>query len=343
VSSSSGTRRGARLPHCNENLTRRAILKAAMRRAPIRFTALALASVVFLCRAGAAATPGSAVDSSTLPEIGSDTSLLVVSPHPDDETLCCGGVIQRVVRAGGRVTVVWLTSGDAARMNLILEGRSLFPATAIARELGERRMAEARDATARLGVPPAGQLFLGYPDGGLQALLGTHRTAPYTSPTTGAAAVPYPAALYPGRAYTGENLERDFVAMLGRVQPTLVLAPTPLDSHPDHRAAGLLAQLLAARLAPAPAVRYWIAHGGEGWPSPRDLLPGLPLTPAPLAAPLAPATFALEPAEEDAKLIALRAYQTQMRVMAPFLLSFVRTNELFSLRADREPLPAQAR
>ena len=314
-----------------------------MRRAPIRFTALAVASVLLSCRAGAAATPASAFDSSSLPEIGSVTSLLVVSPHPDDETLCCAGVMQRVVRAGGRVAVVWLTSGDAARINLILEGRSLFPGTAVARELGAQRMAEARVAAARLGVAPAGQLFLGYPDGGLQQLLGPHHTAPYTSPTTGAAAVPYPGALFPGHAYTGESLERDFVAVLERVRPTLVLGPTPLDSHPDHRAAGLLAQLLAARLAPAPAVRYWIAHGGVGWPSPRDLLPGLPLTPAPLAAPLAPAGFALEPAEEDAKLLALRAYETQMRVMAPFLLSFVRTNELFSWRAVPDSRTAQAR
>ena len=113
---------------------------------------MALASVLLLCRAGAAATLASAVDSSSLPEIGSVTSLLVVAPHPDDETLCCGGVIQRVVRAGGRVAVVWLTSGDAARISLILEGRSLFPGTAVARELGAQRMAEARVAAARLGV-----------------------------------------------------------------------------------------------------------------------------------------------------------------------------------------------
>src|SRR5215472_1527375 len=266
--------------------------------------------------------------------IDSATSLLVIAPHPDDETLCCGGVIQRVVQAGGHVAVAWLTSGDAARMNLILMGRSLFPGAAVARELGARRMEEARIATAQLGVTTAGQLFLGYPDGGLLELLGAHRTAPYTSPTTGAAVVPYPAALYPGHAYTGESLERDFVAVLERVQPTLILAPTPLDTHPDHRAAGLLTQLLAARHTPALPVRYWIVHGGEGWPSPRDFLPGVPLTPAPLAAPLAPVGFALEPAEEDAKLLALRAHQTQMRVMAPFLISFVRTNELFSLRAD---------
>jgi LmbE family N-acetylglucosaminyl deacetylase len=314
-----------------------------MRRALTRFTALALASALLFCRAGAEATLDPAIDPSLLPDIGSAASLLVVSPHPDDETLCCGGVIQRVLHAGGRVTVVWLTSGDAARINLILTGRSLFPRAAVARELGARRMGEAGVAAARLGVARSGQLFLGYPDGGLQELLGRHRTAPYTSPTTGAAAVPYAAALNPGHAYTGESLERDFAAVLERVQPTLILAPTPLDSHPDHRAAGLLAQLLAARHTPPLAVRYWIVHGGEGWPSPRELLPGLPLTAAPLAAPLAPAGFALAPAEEDAKLLALRAYQTQMRVMAPFLLSFVRTNELFSIRADLDARQAQAR
>ena len=292
---------------------------------------------------GNTVAPSSGHDLEVQLRIDSATSLLVVSPHPDDETLCCGGVIQRVLHAGGRVAVVWLTSGDAARMNLILMGRSLFPGAAIARELGARRMEEARIATTRLGMATAGQLFLGYPDGGLLELLGTHRTAPYTSPTTGAAAVPYPAALYPGHAYTGESLERDFVAVLERVQPTLILAPTPLDTHPDHRAAGLLTQLLAARLASAPPVHYWIVHGGEGWPSPRDLLTGIPLTPAPRAAPLTPAGFALEPAEEDAKLLALRAYQTQLRVMAPFLLSFVRTNELFASRADLDSQPPQPR
>jgi LmbE family N-acetylglucosaminyl deacetylase len=314
-----------------------------MRRALLRFTAPPLASALLLCGVAIATTPATPVNDSALADISSATSLLVVSPHPDDETLCCGGVIQRVVRAGGRVTVVWLTSGDAARIDLILTGRSLFPAAAVARELGAQRMGEARAATARLGVAPAQQLFLGYPDGGLQELLGPHRTTPYTSPTTGAAVVPYPTALYPGHAYTGESLERDFVAVLERVQPTLILAPTPLDSHPDHRAAGLLAQALSARLARVPPVRYWIVHGGEGWPSPRDLLPGLPLTPAPLAASLAPVGFALEPAEEDAKLVALRAYQTQMRVMAPFLLSFVRSNELFSWRADFDSRQVQAR
>jgi hypothetical protein len=60
---------------------------------------------------------------------------------------------------------------------------------------------------------------------------------------------------------------------------------------------------------------------------------GVPLASAPLAAPLDPRPFALLPAEEDTKLAAVRAYGTQLQVMEPFLLSFVRSTELFSVRA----------
>jgi LmbE family N-acetylglucosaminyl deacetylase len=38
--------------------------------------------------------------------------LLVVAPHPDDELLGCGGLINRVKRAGGQVFVLFLTVGD---------------------------------------------------------------------------------------------------------------------------------------------------------------------------------------------------------------------------------------
>src|SRR5690349_15986476 len=175
---------------------------------PMRFSAtwlivLLIASALAHDGTASAAALPAERDAPALPRIGSATSLLIVAPHPDDETLCCAGAIQRVVRAGGRVTVVWLTSGDAARGVLMLMSRSLFPGPAVARELGAQRMGEARIATERLGVSRAGQLFLGYPDGGLLALLGEHRSTPYTSATTAAAAVPYGDALFPGHPYTG--------------------------------------------------------------------------------------------------------------------------------------------
>ena len=40
--------------------------------------------------------------------------------------------------------------------------------------------------------------------------------------------------------------------------------------------------------------------------------------------------FVLTDDEETSKLQAVNAYHTQMQVMAPFLLAFVRTSEIFS-------------
>jgi len=301
----------------------------------------AAAGAVCAALTAGAAPPDDATTRALLPSIDATTRLLVVAPHPDDETLCCAGVMQRAARAGGRVSVVWITSGDAERLGLLLNDRVLLVSSARALQFGARRMAEARAATTRLGVPPTGQLFLGYPDGELLALVTGDPATLRRSRTTGVTRVPYADALFPGHPYSGADLARDFAAVLERVQPTLILAPSLEDSHPDHRAAGLLTLTVARRGSTTAQVRYWIVHGGEGWPSPRDLLAGIPLTPAPLGRGLAPTAFLLEPAEEDTELRALEAYRTQMILMAPFLLAFVRTNELFSTLAQAPP-PAAA-
>src|SRR5258706_7315768 len=44
--------------------------------------------------------------------VNGDTRLLVVAPHPDDEVLGAGGLMQRVHTARGVVRVVYLTDGD---------------------------------------------------------------------------------------------------------------------------------------------------------------------------------------------------------------------------------------
>ena len=293
-----------------------------------RSLAWLIPAVLGLYAAAAGASPPDST--AALPPLDSTTSLLVVAPHPDDETLCCAGVIQRVLRAGGRATVVWITSGDASYLDLLLLDKTLVRSAARQRDLAARRMREARAATALLGVGADRQLFLGYPDRGVLALLADHHDAVFTSRFTAAAAVPYPEALSYGHAYTGADLERDFAAVLERVRPTLVLAPSPRDSHPDHRATALLTLRTLARRGPPPALRCWIVHGGEGWPSPRELSPGLPLTRAPLLQGVPLAAFGLTPAEEDLKLAAIRAYATQLTTLAPFLLAFVRTTESFS-------------
>lgn len=278
----------------------------------------------------AAAAPAPAAPA--LPAPDARTVLLVLAPHPDDETLCCAGAMQQVLAAGGRVAIVWLTSGDGSYLGALMIEKSPLRDAQHMRAYGTRRMAEARAAAGTLGVPAEGQLFLGYPDGGLLTLLRNPGATPLRSRFTDAVRVPYAGALFPGHPYTGASLRADFGAVLAQVQPSLILAPTPEDTHPDHRAAGLLALEAAAR--GEVVVRYWIVHGGEGWPSPRGLSPGIPLTVAPRARGLDPQPLQLSPSQEDRKLAALNAYATQLKVLTPFLMSFIRTTELFSVRAE---------
>jgi LmbE family N-acetylglucosaminyl deacetylase len=266
-----------------------------------------------------------------LPPIDATTSLLVVSPHPDDETLCCAGAIRRVLAAGGRVSVVWITSGDGSELSMLIVEKSLLKPQAKVRDLAGKRMMEARTATGLLGVDSKQQFFLGYPDGGIKTLLTHNRSKEYHAKFTGETRVPYSDALFPGHPYTGESLERDFAALLDRVQPTLVLAPSLADTHPDHAASGLLAINALTRRGELSKARFWIVHGGEGWPSPRGYMPNIPLNRPFLGDAPAAAPFVLTDEEVARKFRAVNAYHTQMQVMAPFLLAFVRTTELYSL------------
>lgn len=78
--------------------------------------------------------------------------VLVLAPHPDDETIGCGGVLAMHARAGDPVHVVFLTAGTSGDPT----GREEKVAYAAKRER------EARAACAKLGV--ASVEFWGFPD-----------------------------------------------------------------------------------------------------------------------------------------------------------------------------------
>jgi LmbE family N-acetylglucosaminyl deacetylase len=82
-------------------------------------------------------------------------NVLVISPHPDDEAIGCGGVIAAHVAEGDRVEVIFLTSGEKGG-----HGRP---------EADTRRVREeeARQAAATLGL--ANIEFWGQPDGAVRA------------------------------------------------------------------------------------------------------------------------------------------------------------------------------
>jgi LmbE family N-acetylglucosaminyl deacetylase len=79
--------------------------------------------------------------------------ILIVAPHPDDETLGAGGLIAAQCALGADVSVVAVTDGEHA-----------YPDVSDSAELGILRCAEQTAALQRLGVPAAKIVRLGLPD-----------------------------------------------------------------------------------------------------------------------------------------------------------------------------------
>lgn len=82
--------------------------------------------------------------------------LVIVAPHPDDETLGCGALITSAVRYGVPVGVIALTDGDASHPS-----SQRWPPAA----LGRLRSGEQRRALARLGAGDAPVRRFGWGDG----------------------------------------------------------------------------------------------------------------------------------------------------------------------------------
>ncbi len=81
--------------------------------------------------------------------------LVVVSPHPDDEVLACGGLIALHTARGGRTAIVAVTDGEASH-----RGDPAWPAARLARA----RRAERQLGLAQLGLGAETVTRLALPD-----------------------------------------------------------------------------------------------------------------------------------------------------------------------------------
>ncbi|MHA6723905.1 PIG-L deacetylase family protein [Sphingomonas sp. RS2018] len=128
--------------------------------------------------------------------IGNPACVLVIAPHPDDETIAAHSLMHRLRRRGVAVRVLVVTDGAASHPN-----SPRWPRRRLVRE----RERETRAVMRRIGITAGDIAFLRWPDGALSAVMG-------------AAARSVAAAIR--RA----------------PKPLVVLAPAPTDDHPDHRA-----------------------------------------------------------------------------------------------------------
>lgn len=143
--------------------------------------------------------------------------VLVITAHPDDVDFGAAGTVASFTDAGIDVTYCIVTDGDAGGHD-----RSVSRA-----EMAATRRVEQTTAAKHVGVSDL--VFLGYPDGRLEATL---------------------------------DLRRDLTRVIRQVRPQRVLSPSPdrnyqriYASHPDHLAAGE-----AALCAVYPDARNPFAH-----------------------------------------------------------------------------------
>jgi len=149
--------------------------------------------------------------------------VLVFAPHPDDETLATGGLLQHAREVGSAIRTVFITDGDNNPWPQRALERRWRIQQADRSRWGARRRTEALAALATLGVPPEGAMFLGYPDQGLTQLLFSRE----------------------------EKVSQAIASLVAEWRPSLLIVPSARDCHPDHSAIALLVRRALTRLGAA--------------------------------------------------------------------------------------------
>ncbi|HEY1455777.1 MAG TPA: PIG-L family deacetylase [Candidatus Dormibacteraeota bacterium] len=235
-------------------------------------------------------------------------SLLILAPHPDDEVIGCGGVIQRALANQDSVRVIFVTSGDgypraAARLLGKPEAR-LTPDDMI--RLGQARESEAVAAARVMGLDPDDLVFLRYPDAGLASL----------SPEVRASAV------------------RDVRRVLEESRPSQLYVTDHADEHPDHRVANELAvEAIAASGIETDLFTFIVHSGGDvNWPASgrtyEKTQVGGVTYPVGVAWP-PPVRLPVSAEQAEVKVRALMSHTSQWALDHAYLGKFVKSEEVF--------------
>jgi LmbE family N-acetylglucosaminyl deacetylase len=278
------------------------------------------------------ATPGA---DSPWPEVvlTPQDRVLVLAPHPDDESLACGGIIQQAVAMGIPVHVAFLTYGDNNQWSFAVYRKRPELGSKAVESMGLMRHDEAIAATGVLGLRAEQLTFLGYPDFGTLDIWHAHwgDQPAFRSMLTRVTEVPYANAFRPGAPYKGEEIVADLTTVLRDFKPTKVFLSHPADHNPDHQSLYLFTHVALWDLASElePEIYPYLVHYPD-WPTPPGYHANDVVEPPPeLVQQASWQTLLLDRQTVARKLTALQQHQSQYKVSRKLLSAFVRTDELF--------------
>ena len=259
--------------------------------------------------------------------------ILVLAPHPDDEVLGAGGVIQQAVAQQLPLKIVFLTYGDSNQWSFFLYRKHLVVMPEAVEQMGLVRHDEALNASKILGVGEDNLVFLGYPDFGTLNMWYYHwnERPAYRSLMTRVTAVPYKGAYRFGAPYKGEEIIQDIRSILREFKPTKIFVSHPADHNGDHLAFYLYLRValwdegMDDHVELYPYLIHYLT-----WPKPKGFHPEKDITPPDaLASDEVWRQFHLNANQIETKRKALEAHKTQFLSSRNYLLSFVKFNELF--------------
>lgn len=275
--------------------------------------------------------------SQTGPRLTSSDRILVIAPHPDDESLGCAGIIRRAIEKKIPAQVVLMTNGDGYKRAVELHFKTLNPIPAEFKELGVIRRLESIDAMKELGLGKKHIIFLSYPDGGINSLF--NQNWDYDNLHRGvneATYAPCPFAYEKEAPYCGENVVKNLEQIIKDFKPSIILYPDPGDDHHDHWATSAFMEYALAETNYKGKPFTYLVHKGFDWPFPWAYVPKYYLLPPGEMVGLDAKwmQFPLSKHEETLKHKVVNLYVSQRGLMEPFLDAFVRRNELFAHYPD---------
>jgi LmbE family N-acetylglucosaminyl deacetylase len=293
------------------------------------FAGIIMAGVPAFCQSEEAAQPASWPPVN----LNAQDRILILAPHPDDEILACGGIIQKAKALGLPLRVVFFTYGDNNEWAFLIYRKRLVIMPKAVRGMGLIRHDEALAADKTVGVFPEDITFLGYPDFGTLDIWYRHwqESPSFLSMLTEVRAVPYLNAFRPGALYKGEEIVKDIGAILKEFKPTKIFLSHPADHNGDHRSLYLFTRVAIWDLQSQkePELYPYLVHYKQ-WPLPRGRHPEMKIEPPQAYQEQIPWKVDLLSAEEASrKEEALKKHRSQYESAAAYLDSFVRGNELF--------------
>lgn len=274
------------------------------------------------------------VEYGQFPQITSSDRILIVSPHPDDESLANSGLIRAALKVNATVLVVMMTNGDATPIN-ITDYVKKTNRTDFNGSIGDLRHLETIDAMSQLGLNQSRIIFLGYPDGALSYLFGSNWD--YNNLYKGSNSAneydhsPYSFSYELNAPYCGANVEKNLQQIITNYKPTMIFYPDDGDEHPDHWATSAFVRYAAIKTGYSGKTYSYLVHKGS-WPSPLQYQPQSTLE-APddlLELDANWLMMNLTQDDENRKEKAINSHATQISLMKNYLLSFVRTDEIFA-------------